>query len=53
MSVTVNKAEPIPWFIKIPVTAYSSDFLNLTFSTSFCSVISAVKLLFSYTGNFF
>ena len=48
-SVTVTKAEPISWFMDSPVTVYSSDFLNLTFSTSFFSVISAVNMLFSST----
>ena len=46
MSVSVTKAKPMPWFIDNPVTAYSSDFLSFTFSNSFFSVTSAVKILF-------
>ena len=51
MSVTVTNSEEMSWFIDSPVTAYSRDFLNVTFSTSFFSVISAVKMLFSSAGN--
>ena len=50
-SVTVTEAEPISCFMDSPVTAYSSDFLNLTFSSSFFSVIFAVKILFLSTGK--
>ena len=32
------------WFMDHSVAAYSSVFLNVTFSTSFFSVISAVKI---------
>ena len=34
VSVTATKLESISWIIDSPVTAYSTDFLNLTFSTS-------------------
>ena len=34
VSVTATKLESISWIIDGPVTAYSTDFLNLTFSTS-------------------
>ena len=47
MSVTESKAEPMSWFMGSPGTAYSSDFLNLRFSTSFFSVIFAVNILSS------
>ena len=53
MSVSATKAKSMSWFMDSPVTAYSSDVLNLIFSTSFFSVISAVKILFSSTGNCF
>ena len=33
--VTNSESEPILWFIGNPVTAYSKDLLNLTFSTSY------------------
>ena len=51
MSVSAIKAKSVFWFMGSPVTTYSGDVLNLIFSTSFFSVISAVKILFSSTGN--
>ena len=50
-SVTVTEAEPMSCFMHSPVTAYSSNFLNLTFSCSFFSVISAVKIYFCLQAN--